>query len=88
MKPIDTGESQFELKDDFHAPNEIIVEGQTADYVWYQKEMIEKRMSRLMGMAMHTINTLQTRSNERLGVIDSLMRENKALKNKLKEKGE
>jgi hypothetical protein len=78
-------EKEFELKADFHAPDNVIVEGQTADYVWYQKEMLEKRMSRLMGMAMHTINTLQTRSNERLGVIDSLMRENKALKDKLKE---
>ena len=85
MKPIDTGASQFELKADFHAPDEVIVEGQTADYVWYQKEMIKKRMNHLMGTVMHTIDTLQARSDERLGVIDNLMRENKSLRDKLKE---
>ena len=85
MKPIDTGESQFELKADFYAPDSVIVEGVTHDYVWYQKEMIEKRMSRLMGTVMHTIDTIQARSDERLGVIDKLMRENKSLRDKLKE---
>ena len=86
MKPIDTGESQFELKADFYAPDEVIVDGQTPEYVWYQKEMIEKRMSRLMGTVMHTIDTLQARSDERLNVIGNLLRENKSLRDKLKEK--
>ena len=85
MKPIDTGESQLELKADFHAPDEIIVEGVTPEYAWYQKEMIEKRMSHLMGTVMHTIDTLQARSDERLNVIGNLLRENKSLKDKLKE---
>lgn len=78
-------EKEFELKTDFYAPDEVIVEGQTPEYVWYQKEMIEKRMSRLMGTVMHTIDTIQARSDERLGVIDKLMRENKSLRDKLKE---
>jgi hypothetical protein len=76
---------QFELKADFYAPIEVVVEGQTADYAWYQKKMIEKRMSHLMGTVMHTIDTIQARSDERLGVIDKLMRENKSLRDKLKE---
>ena len=85
MKPIDTGESQFELKADFYAPDKVIVEGQTADYVWYQKKMIEKRMDELQRLIVRTIDTLQARSDERLNVIGNLLHENKSLRDKLKE---
>ena len=86
MKPIDTGESQFELKADFYAPDNVIVEGQTPDYVWYQKEMVKRRMDELQRLIVRTIDTLQARSDERLNVISNLLRENKSLKDKLKEK--
>ena len=76
---------EFEFGADFYAPDSVIVEGLTADYVWYQKEMIEKQMSRLMGTVIHTIDTIQARSDERLDVIAELLRENKALRDKLKE---
>ena len=76
----------LDLDDNFHAPDKVIVEGQTADYVWYQKKMIEKRMDELQRLIVRTIDTLQARSTERLGVIDNLLRENKSLRDKLKEK--
>jgi hypothetical protein len=73
------------LDDNFHAPDKVIVEGQTADYVWYQKKMIEKRMDELQRLIVRTIDTLQARSDERLNVIGNLLRENKSLRDKLKE---
>ena len=76
---------EFEFGADFYAPDSVIVEGLTADYVWYQKEMIEKQMSRLMGTVMHTIDTIQARKVENLDVIERLLRENKALRDKLEE---
>jgi len=79
---------QFELKADFYAPDTVIVEGQTPAYVEYQKEMINRRMGELQLLIVRTIDTLQARSTERLGVIDNLLRENKSLKDKLKEQAE
>ena len=75
----------LELDDNFYAPDKVTVEGQTADYVWYQKEMVKRRMDELQRLIVRTIDTLQARSTERLGVIDNLMRENKSLRDKLKE---
>ena len=73
------------LDDNFHAPDKVIVEGQTADYVWYQKKMIEKRMDELQRLIVRTIDTLQSRNNEHLGVIGELLRQNQSLRDKLKE---
>ena len=75
----------LELKDNFYAPDNVIVEGQTADYVWYQKEMVKRRMDELQRLIVRTINTLQARSDERLNVIGNLLRENKSLRDKRKE---
>ena len=75
----------LELDDNFHAPDKVIVEGQTADYMWYQKKMIEKRMDELQRLIVRTIDALQARSDERLNVIGNLLRENKSLRDKLKE---
>jgi hypothetical protein len=85
MKPIDTGESQFELRDNFHAPDSVIVEGLTADYAEYQKEMVKRRMDELQRLIVRTIDTLQARNNEHLGVIGELLRQNQSLRDKLKE---
>ena len=76
---------EFELKADFHAPDNVIVEGVTADYVWYQKKMIEKRMDELQRLIVRTIDTLEARRSEHLTVIAELLRQNKSLKDKLKE---
>ena len=78
LKPV-------ELKADFYAPDNVIVEGQTADYVWYQKEMVKRRMDELQRLIVHTIDTLQTRNTEHTTVIAELLRQNKSLKDKLKE---
>ena len=85
MKPIDTGESQFELKDNFHAPDKIIVEGLTLGYAEYQTEMVKRRMDELQRLIVHTIDTLQTRNTEHTTVIGELLRQNQSLKDKLKE---
>ena len=85
MKPIDTGESQFELKDNFHAPDKVIVEGVTPAYAEYQKEMVKRRMDELQRLIVRTIDTLQTRSTEHTTVIAELLRQNQSLKDKLKE---
>ena len=75
----------LDLDDNFHAPDKVIVEGQTPAYVEYQKEMINRRMGELQLLIVRTIDTLQARSTERLGVIDNLLRKNKSLKEKIKE---
>jgi hypothetical protein len=85
MKPIDTGESQFELKDNFYAPDQVIVEGVTPAYAEYQKEMIEKQMNKLQYLIVRTIDTLEARRSEHLGVVGELLRQNQSLKDKLKE---
>ena len=85
MKPIDTGESQFELKDNFHAPDKVTVEGLTLGYAEYQKEMVKRRMDELQRLIVRTIDTLQTRNTEHTTVIAELLRQNQSLKDKLKE---
>ena len=75
----------LELKDNFYAPDKVIVEGATPAYVWYQKEMVKRRMDELQRLIVRTIDTLEARRSENLGVIDNLMRENKSLRNKLQE---
>ena len=85
MKTIDTGESQFELKDNSYAPDNVIVEGVTPAYAEYQKEMIEKQMNKLQYLIVRTIDTLEARRSEHLGVIGELLRQNQSLKDKLKE---
>lgn len=85
MKPIDTGESQFELKDNFHAPDKVTVEGLTLGYAEYQKEMVKRRMDELQRLIVRTIDTLEARRSEHSVVLAELLRQNKALKDKLKE---
>ena len=75
----------LDLDDNFHAPDTVIVEGVTPAYAEYQKEMVKRRMDELQRLIVRTIDTLQARSTERLGVIDNLLRENKSLRDKLKE---
>ena len=75
----------FELKADFYAPDQVIVKGVTPAYAEYQKELFRRRFNELYGSIVHTIDTLEARRSEHLGVIDNLMRENKSLRDKLKE---
>ena len=75
----------LELKDNFYAPDKVVVEGVTPAYAEYQKEMVKRRMDELQRLIVRTIDTLEARRSEHLGVIDNLMRENKSLRAKLKE---
>ena len=85
MKPIDTGESQFELKDNFHAPDKVTVEGLTPGYAEYQKEMVKRRMDELQRLIVRTIDTLEARRSEHSVIVAELLRQNQSLKDKLKE---
>jgi len=84
-KQYDKMVDDLELDDNFHAPDKVTVEGQTLAYVWYQKEMVKRRMDELQRLIFRTIDTLEARKSEHLGVIDNLIRENKSLRDKLKE---
>ena len=75
----------LELKDNFHAPDKVTVEGVTPAYAEYQKEMVKRRMDELQRLIVRTIDTLEARRSEHLGVIGELLRQNKSLKDKLKE---
>ena len=75
----------LELKDNFHAPDKVIVEGLTLGYAEYQKEMVKRRMDELQRLIVRTIDTLQTRNTEHSTVIADLLRQNQSLKDKLKE---
>jgi chromatin segregation and condensation protein Rec8/ScpA/Scc1 (kleisin family) len=88
MKPIDPLKQfeQFELKADFHAPDRVVVEGVTPAYAVQQKELFRRRFNELYGSIVHTIDTLEARRSEHLTVIAELLRQNKSLKDKLKEK--
>lgn len=75
----------LELDDNFHAPDKVTVEGLTLGYAEYQKEMVKRRMGELQRLIVHTIDTLEARRSEHSVVLAELLRQNKALKDKLKE---
>ena len=75
---------QLELKADFYAPDNVIVEGQTPAYVEYQKEMVKRRVDELQHLIVRTIEVMQARNNEQMGVIGELMRQNQVLKEQAK----
>ena len=77
---------EFKLEDKFHAPDKVIVDGVTPAYAEYQKEMVKRRMDELQRLILRTIDTLEARRSDHLGVIGELLRQNQSLKNKLKEK--
>ena len=75
----------LELKDNFHAPDKVVVEGVTPAYAEYQKEMVKRRMDELQRLIVRTIDTLEARRSEHLTVIGELLRQNQSLRDKLKE---
>ena len=77
---------EFELKADFYAPDNVIVGGVTPAYAEYQKEMVKRRMDELQRLIVRTIDTLEARRSEHLGVIGELLRQTKSLRANLKEK--
>jgi hypothetical protein len=69
----------FELKDN------VQVEGITADYVWYNTQILTQKMQSWQRDFEKLAKTMEDRHNEHLHMIGDLLRQNKVLKDKLKE---
>lgn len=72
------------------AEQSVTTEGITADYVWYQSEQMMLKMDAWQTQwkvdFKRLIKVMEDRHTEHLKMIDELLRENKSLKEKLKEK--
>jgi hypothetical protein len=63
-------------------------EGINEDYAWYQAKVLADSLDAVKFNLRRVITVLEARRADNLHVIDELLRENKNLKEKLKEKGE
>jgi len=81
MKQEDYNEmvKQFELKDN------VQVEGITADYVWYNTQILTQKMQSWQRDFEKLAKTMEVRHNEHLHMIGDLLQQNKSLKDKIKE---
>ena len=78
---------QFELPAHHEATKDhITVEGINADYVWYHSELLKQKMQTWQTEFERVIKVMNARHGEHLIIIGDLMRQNAALKEKLKEK--
>ena len=71
---------QFEIKDSVH------VEGITDDHIWYHSELLMRDMKSWEIKFKKLINIMDARHKEHIKMLQSVMEENRELKNKLKEK--
>ena len=65
---------------------EVKVEGITAEYVWYHSKLLTNSMDSWQLEFKRVVDVMEARHNEHLNLIDDLVRQNAALKAKLKEK--
>ena len=70
---------QFEIKDN------VQVEGITEDYVWYNTQILTQKMQSWQREFEKLSKTMEARHNEHLHMIGDLLRQNKSLKDKIKE---
>lgn len=63
-------------------------DGVNSDYAWYQAKVLADKLDTLKHDLRHAIAVLEGRRTDNLRVIGELLRENTALKAKLKEKSE
>lgn len=63
-------------------------EGINEDYAWYQAKVLADEMDAVKFNLQRVITVLESRRTDHMKVIDDLLRENKSLKEKLKEKTE
>jgi len=70
---------QFEIKDN------VQVEGITEDYVWYNTQILTHKMQSWQLDFEKLSETMEARHREHLHMIGDLLRQNKSLKDKLKE---
>lgn len=73
-------------KDD--APTDGITDGITEAYAWYQTKVLADSLDAVKFNLQRVITVLEERRRDNLRVIGELLRENTALKAKLKEKSE
>lgn len=66
----------------------VTTEGITADYVWYESKQLLAKLDAWKWDFKRVVKVMDDRHAEHLKMIDGLLRENKALKEKLKEKSE
>lgn len=65
---------------------DVKVEGITAEYVWYHSKLLTNSMDSWQLEFKRVVDVMEARHNEHLNLIDDLVRQNAALKAKLKEK--
>ena len=63
-------------------------EGVNSDYAWYQADVLADKLDTLKYDLRRVIGVMEARRTDHMKVIDDLLRENKSLKDKLKEKTE
>ena len=73
---------QYEIKDN------VMVEGITADYVWYHAKILSAKMSQWDNEFQKMVKVMEDRHQEHLNMIQTLMMENKMLKSELKANNE
>lgn len=69
--------SQFEIKES------IEIEGITADYVWYNAELLKNKMSMWQHDFSRVVNVMEARHKEHLSMLQKVMMENAQLKKQL-----
>lgn len=65
---------------------ETKTEGITADHVWYNADILTRKMSGWSFEFQRLVKTMEDRHNEHLKMIADLLTENQQLKNELKNK--
>jgi hypothetical protein len=66
--------------------DDITVEGITEDYVWYHSKQLISNMQSWQNQLERMVKVMENRHAEHLQIIDDLIRQNKVLKAKLKDK--
>jgi hypothetical protein len=65
---------------------DVRIEGITAEYVWYHSKLLTNSMNSWQLEFKRVVDVMEARHNEHLNLIDDLVRQNAALKAKLKER--
>ena len=73
-----------EFMNQFKIKEEHIVEGITADYVWYNSELLTNKMSSWVHEFKRVVKVMESRHEEHLEIIKQLLAENHELKKKVK----
>lgn len=65
--------------------NAVVVEGVTADFVWYESEVLNADMRMWGARLKKLVSVMESRHKEHLEIIQNLLTENKQLKQELLE---